>query len=233
MVFKKAQAVIGGRVRFMITASAPIDTSVLEFLKVVFAAPILEAYGLTESGGASTGTWVNDNISGHVGGPGINTKLRLKDVPDMNYLSTDKPNPRGEVCIMTSGIFEGYYKKAEKTAEAFDEENWFLTGDVGMIMPNGSLKIVDRAKNIFKLSQGEYIAPEKLENIFVQSNFIGQIFVYGDSLKDCCVAICAFDNDAAKKWAQDNNLSPDDLEALETNAEFKKAVLAQINELSN
>lgn len=233
LVFKKAQAVIGGRVKYMITASAPIDTAVLEFLKVVFAAPIFEAYGLTESGGASTSTLINDNVSGHVGGPNKITKLRLRDVPDMNYFHTDKPYPRGEVCIMTAGIFEGYYKKPEKTAESFDAENWFLSGDVGMILPNGSLKIVDRAKNIFKLSQGEYIAPEKLENIFVQSSLIGQIFVYGDSLKDCCVAIIAFDNDAAKKWAEQNNASPDDLVALETNAAFKKAIMDQIIQLSN
>ena len=151
----------------MVTASAPIDTAVLEFLKICFGAPIIEAYGLTESGGATTGTWINDNISGTVGGPGRTSKLRLRDVPDMNYFSTDKPYPRGEVCIKSSGLFNGYYKKQEKTEEAFDQDGWFLTGDVGVILPNGSLKIVDRAKNIFKLSQGEYIAPEKLENIFV------------------------------------------------------------------
>mmetsp|Transcript_3603 Transcript_3603/g.2352 ORF Transcript_3603/g.2352 Transcript_3603/m.2352 type:complete len:137 (-) Transcript_3603:474-884(-) len=136
----------------MVTASAPIDTAVLEFLKICFGAPIIEAYGLTESGGATTGTWINDNVSGHVGGPGRTSKLRLRDVPDMNYFSTDKPYPRGEVCIKSSGVFNGYYKKKEKTEEAFDEDGWFLTGDVGMIMPNGSLKIIDRAKNIFKLS---------------------------------------------------------------------------------
>lgn len=173
LVFKKAQAFIGGRVRYMITASAPIDTSVLEFLKVVFAAPILEGYGLTESGGASTITKKGDNVSGHVGGPSSITKIRLRDVPDMNYYHTDKPYPRGEVCIKTATIFDGYYKKPEKTAESFDADNWFLSGDVGMILPNGSLKIIDRAKNIFKLSQGEYIAPEKLENIYVQANLIG------------------------------------------------------------
>mmetsp|Transcript_34378 Transcript_34378/g.24872 ORF Transcript_34378/g.24872 Transcript_34378/m.24872 type:complete len:137 (+) Transcript_34378:1218-1628(+) len=136
----------------MITASAPIDAAVLEFLKVVFAAPILEGYGLTESGGGSTVTLAEDNVSGHVGGPNKITKLRLRDVPDMNYFSTDKPYPRGEVCIKTAGIFKGYYKKKEKTEEAFDKDDWFLSGDVGMILPNGSVKIIDRAKNIFKLS---------------------------------------------------------------------------------
>lgn len=102
-----------------------------------------------------------------MGGPVECVKIRLADVPEMQYFATDKPYPRGEVQIMGASVFSGYYKREDKTKEAFDEEGWFNSGDVGMIYPNGSLKIIDRAKNIFKLSQGEYIAPEKLENMYV------------------------------------------------------------------
>jgi len=69
-------------------------------------------------------------------------------------------------------VFSGYYKRPDKTKEAFDEQGWFRTGDVALIYPNGTARIIDRAKNIFKLSQGEYIAPEKIENIFGLSPWI-------------------------------------------------------------
>jgi long-chain acyl-CoA synthetase len=99
-------------------------------------------------------------------------KWRLMDVPEMNYLHTDKPYPRGELCMKGASLFSGYYSRPDKTAEAFDAEGWFKTGDVAMVYPNGSVKIIDRSKNIFKLSQGEYIAPEKIEGVYVLSPWI-------------------------------------------------------------
>ena len=98
-------------------------------------------------------------------------------------------------------MFKGYYKRPDKTAEVFDEDGWFLTGDVGMIYPNGSVKIIDRSKNIFKLSQGEYIAPEKIEGIISLSAWVAQTFLYGDSFKNCCVAIIVPEEEAVMRWA--------------------------------
>jgi long-chain acyl-CoA synthetase len=86
-------------------------------------------------------------------------------------------------------VTPGYYKETEKTKEAIDSNGWLHTGDVGMIFPNGSLKIVDRVKNIFKLSQGEYIAPEKVENVYAQVKGVTEAFVYGDSLQAFTVGI--------------------------------------------
>ena len=64
-------------------------------------------------------------------------------------------------------MFNGYFKNPEKNKKTFDEDGWICSGDDGIILPGGAVKIIDRVKNIFKLSQGEYIAPEKLENIYV------------------------------------------------------------------
>ena len=88
----------------------------------------------------------------------------------MGYLHTNNP-PKGEVCFWGPSITSGYFKNKEKTDEAL-VNGWLKSGDVGIVLPNGSVRIVDRAKNIFKLSQGEYIAPEKLENEFVKSPYV-------------------------------------------------------------
>lgn len=84
-------------------------------------------------------------------------------------------------------IMKGYFKNPEKTAEAF-KDGWLLSGDVGSVQPNGALKIIDRAKNIFKLSQGEYIAPEKLENVYMKSSWVDQIWIHGESLQTTILA---------------------------------------------
>jgi long-chain acyl-CoA synthetase len=117
----------------------------------------------------------------------------------MEYTSQDTPYPRGEICFKGPSVFEGYFKNEEKTNEAL-HDGWLWSGDVGVVLPNGSIKIIDRAKNIFKLAQGEYIAPEKLENVYIQSPYIQQIFVHGDSLESYLVAIIVPDFHEIKKW---------------------------------
>lgn len=152
LVFGKIADSLGGRVRVMITGSAPIDKQVLDFFKVCFCCPVIEGYGLTESAAAAFSTRIEDPVSGHIGGPLACVKFRLKDLPEMEYTSKDKPYPRGELCMWGNTITQGYFKRQDKTAEAFDKSGWFMTGDVVVLYPNGTVKIVDRSKNIFKLS---------------------------------------------------------------------------------
>lgn len=228
LIFNKMKAAFGGALECMVTGSAPIDLEILAFLKVCFSCPLLEGYGLTETAGASTITKPEDPVPGHVGGPLECCKFRLRDVAAMNYHSTDKPYPRGEICMQGSSVTEGYYKCPEKTKEAFDAEGWFLSGDVGMIYPNGSVKVIDRVKNIFKLSHGEYIAPEKLENKYTLSDYVAQILIYGDSLKNCCVAIIVLEQATCFKWAAENGKAQD-LAALALDADMKKVVQDSLN----
>jgi len=128
-------------------------------------------------------------------------------------------------------IFKGYYKRDDKTADAYDAEGWFLSGDVGMVYPNGSVKIIDRSKNIFKLSQGEYIAPEKLENIFVLSPYVAQSMVYGHSLQSCTVAIVIPEEQKLNDWMKANGKT-DAAAALLEDASFKKEIMADLVRLA-
>ena len=126
-----------------------------------------------------------------------------------------------------------------KTAELIDKDGWSQTGDIGRWLDNGTLKIIDRKKHIFKLSQvctysnhacckfvacqysfspfsilpvystlqGEYLAPEKIENVYITSRYVAQAYLYGDSLKSYAVAIIVPDEDAVSVWAKENNVS--------------------------
>lgn len=208
IIFSKVKQILGGKIRLMLTGSAPIASEVLDFLKICFCAPLIEGYGLTESCAGSFLTNAADPKSGHVGGPLQNVKVRLSDLPEMNYLHTSNP-PRGEVCLWGPSIMPGYFLNPEKTAESIKNE-WLYTGDVGEIRSNGSLRIIDRAKNIFKLSQGEYIAPEKLENVYIQSPFISQNWIYGDSLRDHIIIFIVIDPAIVKPWATSRSLELND-----------------------
>ncbi|CAK71979.1 unnamed protein product (macronuclear) [Paramecium tetraurelia] len=211
--FQGVRDLFGGRCRLMITGSAPIQQEVIDFLKIAACCPILEGYGQTESTALSFSTGAWDPKSAHLGGPAANTEFKLVDVPDMNYTSLDVVNgvktPRGEICLKGHGVFLGYYKDPEKTAEAIDEAGWLHTGDIGLITENGGVKIIDRKKNIFKLQQGEYIAPEKIEAIYNRVQGVSESFIYGDSLQSQIVAIIVPMKDFVEKYAAEKSIQGD------------------------
>lgn len=240
VVFSKMKAVLGGNVRIMITGSAPIALEVIKFLKICFCVNIAEGYGQTEGTAGEFLPDMGDHSSGNVGGIAKHLEFKLIDVPEMKYLSTDqdeqgRPTPSGEILVRGYSVIPGYYKNQVQTDEAIDKDGWLHSGDIGMLLPeNRALKIIDRRKNIFKLSQGEYVAPDRLEQVFKTCMPVEDIFVYGDSFKSCLVACIFVNAPGLKAYSGDANL---DISAFENatseginKKEFTDIVLKSLNE---
>ncbi|GFV44669.1 long-chain-fatty-acid--CoA ligase 1 [Trichonephila clavipes] len=203
LVFKPVRDGMGGRMRLLVCGSAPLAGNVLTFIRCALGCVVVEGYGQTECVAPCTLNIQGDYSVGHVGPPISCCHIKLVDVPEMEYYSK---NGQGEICIKGLNVFKGYFKDPEKTKETVDGDGWLHTGDIGMWLPNGSLKIVDRKKHIFKLAQGEYIAPEKIENIYLSSPYVSQIFVHGESLQSCLVAIVVPDKEVLLSFCKEKGI---------------------------
>ncbi|XP_077329442.1 long-chain-fatty-acid--CoA ligase 6 isoform X2 [Lithobates pipiens] len=224
LLFNKVQASLGGRVRMIVTGAAPASPTVLGFLRAALGCQVYEGYGQTECTAGCTFTTPGDWTSGHVGAPLPCNFIKLVNVEDMNYFAS---KGEGEICVKGPNVFKGYLKDKEKTAEALDDSGWLYTGDIGKWLPNGTLKIIDRKKHIFKLAQGEYIAPEKIENIYIRSEPVSQIYVHGDSLQAFLVGIVVPDAEVMPGWAKKKGFEGSFAE-LCNNLELKKAIMADM-----
>ncbi|KAJ1799457.1 medium-chain fatty acid-CoA ligase faa2 [Coemansia sp. RSA 2399] len=201
VVCNKIRQFFGGRLEFIASGSAPIDAKVLNFLRVALAVTFVEGFGSTECNAAATASVPEETRAGHVGVPYPAIDIRLRDVPEMNYLATDRPCPRGEILVRGKNVFRGYYKDEERTKEALEGE-WLVTGDIGQFDVDGNIRIIDRRKNILKLSQGEYVAVEYLETVYSRSQLIQNIFVHGDSLQSTLVSVVVPDPETFLPWAR-------------------------------
>lgn len=215
LIFNKIKKGLGfDCLRSMVSGSAPLSKNVMNFYRVMLGIPVVEGYGQTENAACCTVSLPDDMMtSGHVGVPNAAVEIVLADVPEMGYRHTDsdhKGQPcqgRGEILVRGPTVFKGYYKQPEKTRETIDEEGWLHSGDIGLWTVDGNLQIIDRKKNIFKLSQGEYVAPEKIENVIIQSLLIGQAFVHGDSLQSALVAVIIPDEEPVRSLLESSESS--------------------------
>ncbi|KAF6155763.1 hypothetical protein GIB67_007410 [Kingdonia uniflora] len=224
---KIIKVALGGRVRGIISGAAPIPNHVEEFLRVTSCAVLSQGYGLTESTAGCFTSLANVlPMMGTVGIPMPTIEARLESVPDMGYDALSEM-PRGELCLRGNTLFSGYYKRQDLTDEVL-VDGWFHTGDVGEWLPNGAMKIIDRKKNIFKLSQGEYISVENTESVFGQCPLIAAIWVYGNSFESFLVAVVIPDKKALEDWATTHN-ETGDFHSLCQNPRAKKYILDELN----
>ncbi|CAM8926552.1 unnamed protein product [Rhodiola kirilowii] len=227
LIFDKIKMGLGGRVRVLLSGAAPLPKHVEEFFRVTSCSILSQGYGLTEScGGCFTSIANVWSMVGTVGVPMSTIEARLESVPEMGYDALSDL-PRGEICLRGKTLFSGYHKRQDLTDEVL-VDGWFHTGDIGEWHPDGSLRIIDRKKNIFKLSQGEYVSVETIEGAYSQCPLISSIWIYGNSFESFLVAVAVPEKAPIEEWARNNDLTGD-FKSLCENPVAKKHILDALN----
>jgi long-chain acyl-CoA synthetase len=193
LVFARIQQLFGGRVRLVISGSAPLSREIAEFFHAC-GILVLEGYGLTESSAASFVNRSSKYAFGTVGLPMPGTEVKL--APE------DK-----EILLKSPGVMHGYHNLPEATAEALTPDGWLRTGDIGEIDDRGFLRITDRKKDLIKTSGGKYIAPQHIEGkLKAACPYISQVIIHGDK-RNFVTALVTVDEEALMKWAKGNGLA--------------------------
>ena len=217
LVFSKWREGLGGEIVSLISGSAALSISLNKKFQAA-GIPIIEGYGLTETSPVIAVNSFDQMKLGSVGKPLENLQVKIAD--------------DGEILVKGSSVTQGYLNKPEQTKEAFTEEEFFKTGDIGHIDEEGFLIITDRKKEMFKTSGGKYVAPQMIENKAKASRFIEQIMVVGEGEKMPC-AFVQPEFDFVKRWAELHNLdigrTP---EEMVKSPELKKRIEKEIEKLN-
>jgi fatty acid CoA ligase FadD9 len=184
---EQREKLIGGRQFLAMTGSAPISAELRSWVAEFLDIPLTEIYGSTEDGIIL--------VDGKIQRPRV-IDYKLVDVSELGYFATDRPHPRGELLVKTPDLIPGYYKRPDVTAELFDAEGWYHTGDVMAEIGPDQLVYVDRRNNVLKLSQGEFVTVSKLEAAYGGHPSVRQIFVYGNSARSYLLAVIVPTDDA-------------------------------------
>ena len=192
IVFSKVRQVFGGRIRFFVSGSAPLNREIAEWFHAA-GLLILEGYGLTETAGAGFINRLENYKLGTVGLPFEGTDVRISD--------------EGEVQTTSALVMAGYHNLPDATKAAFTDDGWLRSGDKGEVDADGFLRITGRIKEMFKTSGGKYIVPPAIEAKFIAlCPFASQFLVFGEA-RNFCVALIALDPDAISGWAAERGLS--------------------------
>lgn len=215
LVFAKIHARLGGRMRIMISGGAPLSREINEFFHAV-GLPIYEGYGLTETTPILTSNYPGSVRLGTVGRALKGVTLRLAE--------------DGEILARGPNVAGGYHNRPQETAEAWSEDGWFRTGDIGEF-EDGFLRITDRKKELIKTAGGKYVAPQKIENLLKARPLISQAVVIGDQIK-YCVALLTLDPQAAADWAQAHGRGERSLAELVDDDELRQAVQREVDDVN-
>ncbi|MFQ5477497.1 MAG: AMP-dependent synthetase/ligase [Candidatus Binatia bacterium] len=207
LIFRRVHDLLGGRMRYMISGGAPLSAHIIAFFHAV-GLPILEGYGLTETTPILTCNLPQQTRIGTVGKPIAGVTLRIAE--------------DGEILARGPNIAYGYYNKPEATAEAWDGEGWFHTGDIGLI-EDDYLRITDRKKELIKTAGGKYVAPQKIENMLKGIPCVSQAVLIGDRLK-YCVALLTLDIEACQLWSKKRGTEPSTAEGYAANADLRAEI---------
>ncbi|CDO86347.1 oxidoreductase [Mycobacterium triplex] len=188
------EQLLGGRVITSFSTTAPLAAEMKAFIESCLDVHVLDGYGLTE-----VGIVFKDGV---VSRPPV-LDYKLIDVPELGYFHTDKPHPRGELLVKSLTAFRGYFKRPDVTAQAFDPDGYYRTGDVMAEVGPDHLVYVDRRNNVLKLAQGEFVAVAQLEAVFSSAALVRQIFVYGNSERPYLLAVVVPTLEAAERFAGD------------------------------
>jgi long-chain acyl-CoA synthetase len=216
LVFSRIHQLLGGNIRYMTSGGAPLSREIAEFFHAI-GILVLEGYGLTETTPSLTVNRPDRYRFGTVGLPLDCCEIRIA--------------PDGEILARGANIALGYHQRPEATAESWDPDGWFHTGDIGEFDADGFLRITDRKKDLLKTSGGKYIAPQKIESLLKLQPHVSQVVVIGDNRK-YCVALLTLDAEEIGRWAKEHRLtaaSPEALAALPAVRELIEGEVAQVN----
>ncbi|MEU6479119.1 carboxylic acid reductase [Streptomyces sp. NPDC047017] len=202
------EKVMGGRLLRAVSGSAPPSAEMTAFVENCLHVRLLDGYGSTEAGIVSLdGRVLRPPVTGH----------KLADVPELGYFTTDSPHPRGELLVRSDRLVPGYFRRPDATAEAFEEDGFYRTGDIMARVGPDELRYVDRRSNVLKLSQGEFVTVSRLEALFDGSPVVRQIFLYGNSARAYLLAVVVPTKEAVDRAAGDaRRLKPILRESLRT-----------------
>jgi len=185
------QSLLGGRFVTALTGSAPISPELKAWVEDFLDMHLLEGYGSTEAGAVF--------VDGVIRRPPV-IDYKLVDVPELGYYATDRPHPRGELLVKSEQVFPGYYKRPEVTAQVFDADGYYKTGDIVAELGPDQVQYLDRRNNVLKLSQGEFVTVSKLEAAFTASPLVHQIYIYGNSARPYLLAVVVPTDDAQSRY---------------------------------